>query len=285
MLFSILVANYNNGHFFKECHKSIIAQTYNTWEVIIVDDCSTDDSIDIINNLIKTDNRFKLFINDKNEGCGYTKKRCIDNASGDWCGFVDPDDLIFPNALDAMINGIMKDNNSVAFFSDNIHTDERLKGKFITKYSHNKVIDYLYDPYSCNHFFVFNRSAYLNTDGIDPSIKRAVDQDLYLNLAMQGYFTYIQKVLYVYRKNSGSISLNNNELKAKAWSIKVAINHCERREINFEDIIPLHLVSCQLKSNIIVRILKRMVNMVEYMINKITAIKKMQKFRNWFNSI
>ncbi len=48
MLFSILIANYNNGHFFKDCYQSIIAQTYANWEAIIVDDCSSDDSVTVI---------------------------------------------------------------------------------------------------------------------------------------------------------------------------------------------------------------------------------------------
>ena len=60
MLFSILIANYNNGHFFNDCFQSIINQTYQNFEVIVVDDGSTDDSVNIIKQLIISDKRFKL---------------------------------------------------------------------------------------------------------------------------------------------------------------------------------------------------------------------------------
>jgi glycosyltransferase involved in cell wall biosynthesis len=284
MFFSILVANYNNGHLFKECYKSIVNQTYTDWEIIIVDDCSTDDSISIIKSLINQDNRFKLIINDKNKGCGFTKKRCIDNASGVWCGFVDPDDLLFPDALETMSKEIAKNNDFVAFFSDYVCANEKLRGKCMTKHTHEKVVDYLYAPYSCHHFFVFNRSAYLKTVGIDSVAKRAIDQDLYLNLTKQGYFNYVNKILYVYRTHKGSISLNNNELKAKAWSIKIVMNHCERRGVNFEDIIPLHLG--KLNSINIISCLKNLLYQItKGYYNKICAIRKMREFRKWFNSL
>ena len=53
--FSILIANYNNGKYFKECYHSLINQTYENWEVIIIDDASTDNSVEIIESLIKDD--------------------------------------------------------------------------------------------------------------------------------------------------------------------------------------------------------------------------------------
>ena len=55
---SILIANYNNGRYFKQCYDSLLEQSYTNWEAIIVDDCSTDNSVDIIKQLIKGNNRF-----------------------------------------------------------------------------------------------------------------------------------------------------------------------------------------------------------------------------------
>ena len=70
---SIIVAIYNDGHFFKDCYRSIIAQTYQNWECIIVDDQSTDNSVELIQNLIGDDFRFKLYINKENKGVGFTE--------------------------------------------------------------------------------------------------------------------------------------------------------------------------------------------------------------------
>ena len=66
MLFSILIANYNNGKFFKDCYDSIINQTYDNWEAIIVDDHSADQSVELIKAIIKEDARFKLYENENN---------------------------------------------------------------------------------------------------------------------------------------------------------------------------------------------------------------------------
>ena len=74
-LFSLLIANYNNGKYFEMCYKSIVNQVFERWEVIIVDDASTDDSVKIIKNIISNDKRFKFYENDRNYGCGYTKRR------------------------------------------------------------------------------------------------------------------------------------------------------------------------------------------------------------------
>lgn len=65
ILFSILVAQYNNGKYFNDYYNSIMAQTYKNWKVIIVDDCSTDASLEQINKLIGNDSRFKILLKEK----------------------------------------------------------------------------------------------------------------------------------------------------------------------------------------------------------------------------
>ena len=79
-LFSILIANYNNGAFLQEAIDSVLAQTYGHWEVILVDDKSTDDSPAIYEKY-SADSRFKIYYNDKNRGCGFTKHRCAELAT------------------------------------------------------------------------------------------------------------------------------------------------------------------------------------------------------------
>ncbi len=103
MKFSILIANYNNGKYIRQCFDSILAQTWKDWEVIIVDDGSTDDSVEVIENLIKDDSRFKLFASERNLGCGSAKRRCAELATGTICGYLDPDDALTPDALDQSI--------------------------------------------------------------------------------------------------------------------------------------------------------------------------------------
>ncbi|MDQ1098518.1 glycosyltransferase family 2 protein [Chryseobacterium camelliae] len=88
MKFSILIANYNNGKFFTDCYRSIMAQSYTDWEAVILDDASTDDSMEVIRKLIGTDSRFKIYRNETNSGVGITKSRLIELAEGNICGFL-----------------------------------------------------------------------------------------------------------------------------------------------------------------------------------------------------
>ncbi|MBE0639808.1 MAG: glycosyltransferase family 2 protein, partial [Bacteroidales bacterium] len=84
-LFSALIANYNNGQYLEECLQSIFAQTHENWEIVIVDDASTDSSHAVYEKH-KSDSRIRILKNDKNRGCGYTKRKCVENAKGDICG-------------------------------------------------------------------------------------------------------------------------------------------------------------------------------------------------------
>ena len=106
-LFSILVANYNNYVYFTDCYNSLTNQTFQDYEIIIVDDCSTDGSFERIRDLTVANPKVKLYQNPENKGVGYTKRKCVEYAAGEICGFVDPDDGISANALEEIINYLL----------------------------------------------------------------------------------------------------------------------------------------------------------------------------------
>ena len=88
--FSVLIANYNNGKYLEECLESIFAQTFKDWEIIVVDDASTDSSGDIYRKY-ENDGRIHVYRNKRRRGVGYTKRKCVEHARGEVCGFVDAD--------------------------------------------------------------------------------------------------------------------------------------------------------------------------------------------------
>ena len=100
-LFSVLIANYNNGQYLQDAIDSILCQTYTDWEVVIVDDGSTDNSKEIYRQY-EQNSRFHIVYNEQNRGCGYTKWRCVEEAHGEICGFLDPDDVLMSDALEKM---------------------------------------------------------------------------------------------------------------------------------------------------------------------------------------
>ncbi len=237
MLFSLLIANYNNGQFFKDCYDSIMAQTYHNWEAIIVDDGSTDSSEQIIKNIIGSNERFKFYKNDKNYGCGYTKRRCAELATGEICAFLDPDDALLPVALERMEIGYKNDPEVVLIHSSLFYCNEALdKVKEYTQAAavNNSDMNFFNSDHSVTAFAAFSRKAYLTTEGIDAYIKKAVDQDLYLKMFETGKFHFINEPLYLYRRHSNGISFNME--KGRFWYWLVVMQAAKRRNIDIEEL-------------------------------------------------
>ncbi|NML69116.1 glycosyltransferase [Chryseobacterium sp. RP-3-3] len=230
--FSILIANYNNGKYFRDCYNSLISQTYQNWEVIIVDDASTDDSVEVIEGIIKNDSRFRIYKNTSNQGCGYTKRECMKYAEGEICAYLDPDDAIYANSLEKIVHEFAK-NDITAAYSQMILCDENLNPEKVfasTKQIYNSR--YFFNcPIQFSHFFTFKKETYLKTSGINPNLKSAVDQDLYLKILEHGNVKYIKEPLYLYRLHSNGISQQGFKPDAKESFAKVIHDTMKRRGI------------------------------------------------------
>ncbi|WP_288447466.1 glycosyltransferase [uncultured Chryseobacterium sp.] len=229
--FSILIANYNNGKYFKECCHSLINQTYRNWEAVIIDDASTDNSVEIIESLIKNDCRFKLYQNDTNQGCGFTKAACMQYAQGDLCAYLDPDDALYPEALEKTAEEFIHKKDLAAVYSQMKLCDENLNP--VSTYAGTKQIynnRYFFNyPIQVAHFFAFKRETYLRTRGINPYLKNAVDQDLYLKILEQGEVKHLKEPLYLYRIHSHGISQDQAKQSAKDSFARVIHETMKRR--------------------------------------------------------
>ena len=111
-LVSIITPTYNCSEHISETIKSIQAQTYCNWELLITDDCSTDQTTDIIVTYQKTDNRIKLFLLNNNQGAGSARNNSIKEASGRYIAFCDSDDQWKSNKLEVQLSFILKNNLS-----------------------------------------------------------------------------------------------------------------------------------------------------------------------------
>lgn len=104
---SIVMPSYNCARFIADSIKSVIAQTHTDWELIIVDDCSTDDTESIVASFC--DDRIRYIRNEKNNGAAISRNRALREAKGRWIAFLDSDDLWLPEKLERQI-GFMKKN-------------------------------------------------------------------------------------------------------------------------------------------------------------------------------
>ena len=90
-LVSIIMPSWNTENYIAESIQSVIDQTYKNWELIIVDDCSTDNTDEVVRAF--NDQRIKYLKNEKNSGAALTRNRALKEARGEWIAFLDSDDL------------------------------------------------------------------------------------------------------------------------------------------------------------------------------------------------
>ncbi len=102
-LVSIIMPNYNGSKYISQAIESVLAQTYKNWELIIIDDCSTDDSLKVIDAYIKKDDRIRLIKLENNMGPAIARNVGIDNARGRYIAFLDSDDLWLKHKLENQV--------------------------------------------------------------------------------------------------------------------------------------------------------------------------------------
>ena len=112
-LVSIIMPSWNTGRFIEETIQSVLAQTYTNWELLIVDDCSTDNTDEIVASF--DDKRIKYFHNEKNSGAALTRNKAMREARGEWIAFLDSDDLWTPEKLEHQITFMKKKGYSLSF--------------------------------------------------------------------------------------------------------------------------------------------------------------------------
>lgn len=131
-LVSIIMPSYNTAHFIAESIRSVQSQSYTEWELIIVDDGSTDDTDNVVRQYL-TDNRIRYLKNNINSGAALSRNRALREAKGKWIAFLDSDDLWEPQKLEKQI-AFMRDNSYHFSYTNYAEVDENSvpNGKKVT---------------------------------------------------------------------------------------------------------------------------------------------------------
>lgn len=109
---------YNSGRYVKDAIESVLSQTYNNWELLVIDDGSTDDSLAIVKDFINRDDRIRLLTNDDHTGLPCAPRNCgIQAAKGDYIAFLDSDDMWLKNKLSQQLP-LLRDNRTAVVYSD-----------------------------------------------------------------------------------------------------------------------------------------------------------------------
>lgn len=224
-LISIITPTYNCAKFIARTLDSVQAQTYKNWEMIIVDDCSQDNTKEIVEGYMKTDPRIQYHLLDENSGAAVARTIAMSLAKGSYMAFLDSDDIWMPDKLERQIRWM--NDNKYAFSCtayEQIDEEDNLLNrtiKTIKKTDYNRLLldcpvgnsTVVYDVEKIGKFEV-------------PNIRKRNDDALWLQmLKKEKYIWGMPDVLMKYRIRKNSISSNKLKVVKYHWILYREIEH------------------------------------------------------------
>ena len=209
-LVSIIMPAYNCGRFIAESIRSVLAQTYSNWELLIVDDCSTDNTAKVVSTF--NDQRILYMRNTNNLGAAQTRNKAIQIAKGRFIAFLDADDLWMPAKLELQLKYMQQHNYAFTFTDYQIIQENGLPtGKTL-----RMPTSLTYHQYCCNTAIgclTVMIDRYQTGDFLMPNIRSSHDMALWLLIMKRGFTAYsMPECLSSYRL----VSTSNTAKKWKA---------------------------------------------------------------------
>lgn len=218
-LVSVITPSYNSSDYIKETIASVKEQTYRNWEMIIVDDCSTDHSSTIIQEQAEQDSRIQFFSTGANSGAAFARNMAIKEAKGKYVAFLDSDDLWLPDKLEKQVGFMERKDLAFSFTAYRVMNQQGMDtGKIVRIPS---SIDY---KGLLKNTIIGCLTVMINTEKIEsfkmPDIRTRQDYATWLSVLKRGYKAYgLQEPLSRYRVSRGSISSNKLNVAKRNWYI------------------------------------------------------------------
>ncbi len=215
---SIVTPCYNSSPYIIDCIASVKAQTYSKWEMIIVDDASTDNSISIIRKFIEGDPRFNLISLNENIGAAKARNVGLDLCTGSYLAFLDSDDIWEINKLDEQLRFMQSNNYSISFTSYKIiDEDGQYRDKIVQSIP---IVNF--ETYLKNTIIGFSSSiinlSLIREKIIFRNIRTRQDADMWITLFKKGYVAHGLNIpLMRYRVHKNSISANKIKAIKQIW--------------------------------------------------------------------
>lgn len=210
-VFSVIMPCYNAESYIAQSIESVLNQTFTRLELIVIDDASQDDSLEIIKSFSRLDSRVKFISLTENMGAAFARNSAIQISKGSWIAMLDADDLFMPNKLEAQYE-IIKNSRSdlILVGSGCYHIDSHGNNNKEFRYSkYSKLLKFnlhnmlKFPPHSS---LVYSSSAIKEIGGFNSRFILAEDYDLWLRLADIGSFKCSDELLIKYREHSENIS-------------------------------------------------------------------------------
>lgn len=217
-LVSVIMPSFNTVKYIEKSIESVLNQTYKNLELIIVDDCSTDNTDEIIKPLL-SDKRIKYIKNEKNSGAAVSRNKAMAAAQGKWIAFLDSDDIWEKDKLEKQIDFMEKSGCAFSFtgyeFAD-------ANGKPLgTIVNVPKKINYKQALKNTTIFtstVMFDMNKISKEDIYMPNVRRGQDTATWWNVLKKIDFAYgLDEVLAIYRRTSNSLSANKIQALKRTW--------------------------------------------------------------------
>lgn len=206
-LVSIIMPSYNTASFIEETIQSVLNQTYTNWELIIVDDCSTDNTNEVVDTI--KDCRIHYLKNEKNSGAAISRNKALREAKGQWIAYLDSDDLWMPEKLEKQIK-FMEENGYVFSYTnyEEIDVDGYKTGVKVTgpkKITKTGMFNYCW-PGCLTVMYDANKIGLIQIE----DIKKNNDYAMWLKVCRKADCYLLDEILGQYRKGRvGSVSTHS----------------------------------------------------------------------------
>jgi glycosyltransferase involved in cell wall biosynthesis len=202
-LVSIVLPTYNGSKYIADSIESCINQSYQNWELIVVNDASTDNSEEIINDYKKNNDRIHLLHNEKNKKLPATLNKGFANAKGTYFTWISDDNLFKTNALETFVDALEKNQEIDLFYSDFDIIDDN--GNHIEEIRVPKPENLVFMN-MIGASFIYKRDLHTKINGFDEEMFLGEDYDFWLRAYKLFSFAPINKNLYRYRYHDNSLS-------------------------------------------------------------------------------
>lgn len=213
---SVIIPVYNTELYVEKCLNSVINQTYKNLEIIVINDCSTDNSLSIIKKF--NDKRLKVINLDKNYGVAYARNKGVEESSGTYICYIDSDDYWDLKKIEKQVNFIKK-NNYIFIYSDYAYFDDNKikKVKVPRKITYKEALK---NTTIFTSTVMFNMKYLSKKDIYMPEVRRGQDTLTWWKVLKKGVTAYsINEVLAYYRINNNSLSSNKLTALKRTWNI------------------------------------------------------------------
>lgn len=217
-LISIIMAAYNTEKTIEQAINSVSSQTYTNFELLVVDDCSKDRTVELVKDIVAKDSRVRLISNVKNSGVSYTRKHGLEEAKGDWIAILDSDDAWEPEKLEKQIV-LQRRTNADLLFTGSAFMDS--EGHPIDWYLHApKEVTYrqlLKQNVLSNSSALVRKELYAKYYAIGDGMHE--DFAIWLSILKEGKKAYgVDEPLLIYRIAKSSKSGNKVKAARMNWN-------------------------------------------------------------------